>query len=68
MTGWWFIGSLGEALFFATVFLIGVFLSAILISWQLMSQSTQPLKIWNGFWLFLGVCLSFAVIGIVGFW
>lgn len=68
MSGWWFIGSLGEALFFATVFLLGVFLSAILISWQLMSQSTQPLKIGYGFWLFLGVCLSFAVIGIVGFW
>lgn len=68
MSGWWFIGSLGEALFFAIVFLIGVFLSAILISWQLMSQSTQPLKIGYGFWLFLGVCLSFAVLGIVGFW
>lgn len=68
MSGWWFIGSLGEALFFASVFLIGVFLSAVLISWQLMSQSTQPLKIGYGFWLFLGVCLSFAVIGIVGFW
>lgn len=68
MSGWWFIGSLGEALFFAIVFLIGVFLSAILISWQLMSQSTQPLKVGYGFWLFLGVCLSFAVLGIVGFW
>jgi len=68
MTGWWFIGSLGEALFFAAVFLIGVFLSAILVSWQLMSQSTQPLKIGYGFWLFLGVCLSFVVMGIVGFW
>jgi len=68
MSGWWFIGSLGEALFFATVFLLGVFLSAILISWQLVSQSTQPLRIGYGFWLFLGVCLSFAVIGIVGFW
>lgn len=68
MSGWWIIGSLGEALFFATVFLLGVFLSATLISWQLVSQSTQPLRIGYGFWLFLGVCLSFAVIGIVGFW
>ena len=68
MSGWWIVGSLGEALFFASVFLIGVLFSAILISWQLMSENTQPIKIWNGFWLFLGVCLSFAVIGIVGFW
>lgn len=68
MSGWWFIGSLGEALFFAAFFLLGVFLSTTLIAWQLMSPSTQIIKIGYGFWLFLGVCLSFVVIGTVGFW
>ncbi|MEI8211298.1 MAG: hypothetical protein WCI02_04065 [Planctomycetota bacterium] len=68
MSGWWFIGSLGEALFFAGFFLLGVFLSTTLIAWQLMSPSTQLIRIGYGFWLFLGVCLSFVVIGTVGFW
>lgn len=68
MSGWWFIGSLGEALFFAAVFLLGVFLSSVLIAWQVMSPSTQVIKVFHGFWLFLGVSLSFAILGVVGFW
>ena len=68
MTGWWFIGSLGEALFFAAFFLFGVLSSTTLIAWQLMSPSTQVIRIGYGFWLFLGVSLSFVVMGTVGFW
>lgn len=68
MSGWWFIGSLGEALFFAGFFLVGVLSSTTLIAWQWMSPSTQMIRVGYGFWLFLGVCLSFVVIGTVGFW
>ncbi len=68
MTGWWFIGSLGEALFFASFFLVGVLLFTTFVTWQLMSPSTQIVQIYSGFWLLIGVSISFIALGIVGFW
>jgi len=68
MSGWWFIGSLGEALFFAAFFLVGVLSATTLVTWQLMSPSTQVIRIGYGFWLFLLVSISFIVMGTVGFW
>jgi hypothetical protein len=68
MTGWWFIGSLGEALVFAIFFLLGVLAFSTLVTWQLMSPSTQVVPPGYGFWLLLGVFASFIVLGIVGFW
>jgi hypothetical protein len=68
MTGWWFIGSLGEASFFAAFFLVGVLSATTLVAWQLMSPKTQMIRIGYGFWLFFLVAISFIVIGTVGFW
>lgn len=68
MSGWWFIGSLGEASFFAVSFLVGVLCATTLVAWQLMSPATQVIRIGYGFWLFLMVSISFIVIGTVGFW
>ncbi len=68
MSGWWFIGSLGEALFFAAFFLVGVLSATTLVAWQLMSPATQMIRIGYGFWLFLLMSISFIVIGTVGFW
>ncbi|MFN6130998.1 MAG: hypothetical protein ACK5AC_15945 [Planctomycetota bacterium] len=68
MSGWWFIGSLGEASFFAAFFLLGVFSATTLVAWQLMSPNTQVIRIGYGFWLFFLVSISFIVLGTVGFW
>jgi hypothetical protein len=68
MSGWWFIGSLGEASFFAAFFLLGVLSATTLVAWQLMSPNTQIIRIGYGFWLFFLVSISFIVIGTVGFW
>jgi hypothetical protein len=68
MSGWWFIGSLGEASFFASFFLVGVLSATTLVAWQLMSPNTQIIRVGYGFWLFFLVAISFIVIGTVGFW
>lgn len=68
MSGWWFVGSLGEALFFATFFLLGVLCFTTLVTWQFLSPNTQVVRIGYGFWLLVGVSVSFIVLGTVGFW
>jgi hypothetical protein len=59
MTGWWIMGSLGEATFFATCFLVGVLSLSTFVSW---------LKVGYGFWLSVGVSAALVVLGAVGFW
>ena len=68
MSGWWFVGSLGEALFFASFFLVGVVCFTTLVGWQFLSPTTQVVKIGYGFWLLMTVSASFIVMGAVGFW
>ncbi len=68
MSGWWFVGSLGEALFFAAFFLIGVMCFTTLVGWQFISPTTQVVPIGYGFWLLISVTASFIVMGAVGFW
>ena len=68
MSGWWFVGSLGEALFFASFFLLGVVCFTTLVGWQFLSPKTQVVKILSGFWLLTTVSAAFIVMGAVGFW
>ena len=68
MSGWWFVGSLGEALFFASFFLVGVVCFTTLVGWQFLSPNTQVVKILSGFWLLTTVSASLIVMGAVGFW
>lgn len=59
MTGWWIMGSLGEASFFAACFLVGVICLGTIVTW---------LKVGYGFWLAIGVSLALIILGAVGFW
>lgn len=68
MSGWWFVGSLGEALFFAFVFLIGILCLTTTVGWQFVYPNTQSIKIGSGFWLLTTVSTAFVVLGAVGFW
>ena len=68
MSGWWFVGSLGEALFFASFFLIGVLCFTTIVTWQFLSPHTQVVRIGYGFWLLITVSAAFIVMGAVGFW
>jgi hypothetical protein len=68
MSGWWFVGSLGEALFFASFFLVGVICFTTLVGWQFLSPTTQLVPIGYGFWLLTSVAATFIVLGAVGFW
>jgi hypothetical protein len=68
MSGWWFAGSLGEALFFAAVFLMGIVCFTTIVGWQFVSPSTPVVKIGSGFWLLTSVSAAFIVLGAVGFW
>jgi hypothetical protein len=68
MSGWWFVGSLGEALFFASFFLVGVVCFTTIVAWQFLSPSTQVVRIGYGFWLLTTVSAACIVLGAVGFW
>jgi hypothetical protein len=68
MSGWWFVGSLGEALFFASFFLVGVLCFTTIVAWQFLSPNTQVVRIGYGFWLLTTVSAAFIVMGAVGFW
>jgi hypothetical protein len=68
MAGWWFVGSLGEALFFASCFMLGVLCFTTIVGWHFLSPQTQVVGIGTGFWLLTTVSAAFAVLGAVGFW
>ncbi len=68
MSGWWFVGSLGEALFFASFFLVGILCFTTIVVWQFLSPSTQVVRIGYGFWLLTTVSAAGIVLGAVGFW
>ena len=68
MSGWWFVGSLGESLFFAAIFLVGVLCFTTIVTWQFLSPSTQVVRIGYGFWLLTTVSAAGIVLGAVGFW
>jgi hypothetical protein len=59
MTGWWIMGSLGEAAFFAACFLVGVLGLSTFVNW---------FAVGGGYWLLVAVSTSLVIMGVVGFW
>ncbi len=67
MTGSWMWGSIGEAMFFAMLCLLGVMTLAIVTGWQLYSPETQVYRIGFGFWVMVAASVSFILTGAIGF-
>ncbi len=67
MTGWWFVGSLGEAAFFGILALLGLLTFATIVAWQLFSPETNVFPVGFGFWVAVIASASIMVIGGVGF-
>lgn len=62
-TGSEFIGSLGEALFFGTLFLLGVLSLAYLVVSQVVAEAPQLYQPGFGYWLMVLVTVSFTLLG-----
>lgn len=67
MSGWWVVGSVGEAAFFGALFLLGVVSLTTVVSWQVFWPDSTILKPGFGFWLMVTVSASFIVIGLSAF-
>jgi hypothetical protein len=67
LSGWWIVGSVGEAIFFASLFLLGVMALTLVIAWQLVAPEMQVYRVGLGFWLLVIASGSFIVIGGTGF-
>ncbi|GIW99679.1 MAG: hypothetical protein KatS3mg111_3012 [Pirellulaceae bacterium] len=67
MSGWWVVGSVGEAAFFGALFLLGVLSLTTVVTWQLFWPESGWLQPGVGFWLMVIVSTSFIVIGLSAF-
>ena len=67
MSGWWVVGSAGEAAFFGSLFLLGILSLTTVVTWQLFWPKTTLLPVYFGFWLMVIAASSFIVIGLTGF-
>lgn len=67
MTGWWFVGSLGEAAFFGILCLVGILALTTIIAWQVFSPETNAFPVGLGFWVIVIASASLIAIGGVGF-
>ncbi|MEM8734010.1 MAG: hypothetical protein AAGG44_07305 [Planctomycetota bacterium] len=67
MSGWWVVGSVGEAAFFGALFLLGVVSLTTVVSWQVFWPDSTILKPGFGFWLMVTASISFIVIGLSAF-
>ncbi len=66
-TGSRLVGRVGEAMFFAMLFLLGAAPAAVLLTSQIIEPNPELLRFGFGFYLMLLVLLSFIFIGGVGF-
>lgn len=67
MSGWWVVGSVSEAAFFGTLFLLGIVSLTTVVSWQVFWPESSALKVGFGFWLMVIACCSLVAIGLSGF-
>ncbi len=67
MSGWWLVGSVGEAAFFGALFLLGIVTLTIVVSWQVFMPESTWLRPGFGFWLMVTAACSFIVIGLTAF-
>jgi hypothetical protein len=67
MSGWWVVGSVSEAAFFGSLFLLGIVTLTIVVSSQLFWPESTFLRVGFGFWLMVIASCSFIVIGLTAF-
>lgn len=67
MSGWWVVGSVGEAAFFGILFLLGIVSLTIVVSWQVFWPESTIIRPGSGFWLMFSASLAFTVIGLTAF-
>lgn len=67
MSGWWLVGSVGEAAFFGALFLLGIVSLTIVVSGQVFWPESTNLRVGFGFWLMVFASISFIVIGLTAF-
>lgn len=67
MSGWWVVGSVGEAAFFGVLFLLGIISLTIVVSGQVFWPESTILRPGFGFWLMVIASSSFMVIGLTAF-
>ncbi|MEC8555409.1 MAG: hypothetical protein VXZ82_10435 [Planctomycetota bacterium] len=67
MSGWWVVGSVGEAAFFGILFLLGIVSLTIVVSWQVFWPESNIIRPGSGFWLMFSASLAFTVIGLTAF-
>ena len=67
MSGWWVVGSLGEAAFHGILFLLGIASLTTIVSWQVFWPESSIIPIGFGFWLMVIASGSFVVIGLTAF-
>ncbi len=66
MSGWWVVGSVGEAAFFGTLFLLGIVSVTTIVTWQVFWPDSQIIPVGLGFWLLVIASASFVLIGLSG--
>jgi hypothetical protein len=67
MSGWWVVGSVSEAAFFGSLFLLGIFSLTTVVTWQVFWPESSILRVGFGFWLMVIACSSLTIIGLSGF-
>ncbi len=67
MSGWWVVGSVSEAAFFGSLFILGIVSLTIVVSSQVFWPDSKILSIGFGFWLMVIASGSFIVIGLTAF-
>lgn len=67
MSGWWVVGSVGEAAFFGVLFLLGIVSFTTVVTWQVFWPDDTVFKPGLGFWLMVIASTSFMVIGLSAF-
>jgi hypothetical protein len=67
MSGWWVVGSVSEAAFYGSLFLLGIVSLTTAVTWQVFWPETSLVKVGFGFWLLVIACSSMVVIGLSGF-
>lgn len=67
LSGWWVVGSVSEAAFYGSLFLLGIAALTSVVTWQVFWPQSNMLQIGVGFWLMVIASTSFIVIGLTGF-
>jgi hypothetical protein len=62
-TGARWVGRLGEAAFFGTLFLLGILSLTAILTWQFVAEESTQIEVGKGYWSMILVAVTFSVIG-----